>query len=315
MAGAISQLGSPTTFVGCVGRDDQPRALHPAFAELQSRCLASGGAVVPIAPPARTHALEFDDGKLMLNDPRCVQQVGWDHLKAAVGLDVLTGMCRASRLLAIVNWTNMDSVREIIRGFTGEVLSHMVIRLEREPASHERLRAFIDLSDPARRSDADIAGILDVITEMDTIADLTLGLNLAEAQRIDRVCGARALPDITSPDSSAPAGKQLLNAAQRLREKLRVDTVVIHPREGAAAANTKTAAWFEGPLCASPRLSTGAGDHFNAGFALAQVLRMPLDQCCAAGCAVSGIYVREGHSPTRDRLVSFLRSLPDPEHA
>jgi sugar/nucleoside kinase (ribokinase family) len=309
MAGALASLGSPTTFVGCVGRDDQPRAIHPAFAELEARCLASGGAVVPVAPPARTYALEFDDGKLMLNDPRSVQQLTWPHLKTTVGLDVLTGMCRASRLLGIVNWTNMSSVREIIRGFTGEVLSHMVIRLEREPTSPERLRAFIDLSDPARRTDSDIAGVLEAITEMDAIADLTLGLNLAEAERIDRVCGVGAL----SPGDAPQTGRHLQHAAQRLREHLRVDTVVIHPREGAAAANTKTSNWFEGPLCARPRLSTGAGDHFNAGFALAQVLRMPLDQCCATGAAVSGLYVREGQSPNRDRLLSFLRSLPQPE--
>jgi len=59
-----------------------------------------------------------------------------------------------------------------------------------------------------------------------------------------------------------------------------------------------------------PRLSTGAGDHFNAGFAFGQVCGLPLDECLATGCGVSGAYVRDAQSPSRDRLIAFLNQLP-----
>ena len=72
-------------------------------------------------------------------------------------------------------------------------------------------------------------------------------------------------------------------------------------------------AWFEGPFTATPRLSTGAGDHFNGGFAFAQVHGLPLEECLAVGCAVSGAYVRDALSPDLDRVIAFLRSLPLPE--
>jgi sugar/nucleoside kinase (ribokinase family) len=103
--------------------------------------------------------------------------------------------------------------------------------------------------------------------------------------------------------------------ARSIREKVGLESVVIHPRDGAAAAIEGQATWFEGPFCARPRLSTGAGDHFNAGFALARIIGLALDECLAAGCATSGAYVRDGASPDIGRLAGFLRSLPGPEQA
>ena len=104
------------------------------------------------------------------------------------------------------------------------------------------------------------------------------------------------------------------HAAETIREKLSLDTIVIHPREGAGAANAAGhSAWFEGPFTAHPKLSTGAGDHFNGGFAFAQVNGLTLEESLATGCAVSGAYVRDAQSPTRERLVGFLSDLPGPE--
>jgi hypothetical protein len=36
-------------------------------------------------------------------------------------------------------------------------------------------------------------------------------------------------------------------------------------------------------------------------------------QALALGCGVSGAYVRDAQSPTRERLIEFLRDLPAPE--
>lgn len=103
-------------------------------------------------------------------------------------------------------------------------------------------------------------------------------------------------------------------AAERIRAASGLDCVVIHPREGAAAATARgESAWFDGPVTATPRLSTGAGDHFNSGFAGAQALAgagFTLAECLAVGCATSGAYVRDAASPTRERLFEFLSALP-----
>jgi sugar/nucleoside kinase (ribokinase family) len=67
--------------------------------------------------------------------------------------------------------------------------------------------------------------------------------------------------------------------------------------------------WVDAPLEPQPVLSTGAGDHFNAGCAAGQVLGFDLGQCAALGCATSGAYVRDGRSPSRTRVVEMLRSF------
>ena len=53
---------------------------------------------------------------------------------------------------------------------------------------------------------------------------------------------------------------------------MQIDTVVIHPRESAAAATAKGAWWVPGPYTSKPLITTGAGDHFNAGYTTGQLL-------------------------------------------
>ncbi|QKK07878.1 MAG: hypothetical protein HND58_06615 [Planctomycetota bacterium] len=171
-------------------------------------------------------------------------------------------------------------------------------------------RVFIDLSDPAKRTDEDLRSALETLGRMNEILPVTLSLNLAEGERVARVLGVDAFTDAPS----LGAGVRL--AAERVRERSGLACLVIHPREGAGAADDSGAsAWFEGPFTAHPKLSTGAGDHFGAGFSFAQVLGLPLAEALAVGCGVSGAYVRDARSPDLARLTSFLRGLPGAEHA
>lgn len=302
MAGALAALSTPTTFVGCVGSapaaTGAAHSIHPAFADFAERCRASGGRVIPVGEPAHTHALEFDDGKLMLNDPRRLQALTWRGLNAALdealGPGALAGLVAGAALLAIVNWTNMPEVLGILRGLASDVLPAL-------PAS-ARPRVFIDLSDPARRTDADVREVLAAMARLDALAPVTLGLNLAEAERVAAVLGA---------PPPAATGDGLARSTADLRARLGVRTLTVHPREGAAAASAGGAAcWVDGPLCATPRLSTGAGDHFSAGFAMAETLGAPIDACCAMGCAVSGAYVRDAASPSAARVLDMLERPP-----
>ncbi len=296
LAGAFARLGLNTTFIGAIADPGNPKHIHPVFREFASWCEKA----IPIAPPSSTLCAEFDDGKLMFNETSAVQQVTWERLVEVVGLDQLIALVQASPLVGMNNWSLLGGVPGIWRGLIKHVL----------PKVNGSRRIFIDLSDPAKRTDADITSAMCLLGDLAKTrgTSLTLGLNLAEAERVARAVGLRVprlLPDVFADD--------LPNVASQLRAMLHVDTVVIHPREGAAAATREHAAWFDGPSTTTPRLSTGAGDHFNAGFALAQALSLPLEQCLATGTATSGVYVRDAASPTRERLVSFLRALPEPE--
>lgn len=287
-AGALGTLGLPVTYIGAVGSQGPGSEVLPVFKPFAKLCRE----VVTLGRPSSTLCLEFEDGKVMINDRGNVQAVTWDVLGTQPGHGRLREIVSGSRLVCVVNWSLMAGVQGIFEGLAGIVPKTGV-------------RIFVDLSDLTPRSDTDVRRCLDTLGTLDRASSslLTLGLNLAEAACLSRVLGL-------DPLEGSPPPEQLVRSARAIRAKAGVSCVVIHPREGAAGATATDTAWFDGPLCARPKLSTGAGDHFNAGFSVAQCLGLPLDQCLAAGTALSGAYVRDAASPTRDRLVSFLRNLP-----
>jgi sugar/nucleoside kinase (ribokinase family) len=59
---------------------------------------------------------------------------------------------------------------------------------------------------------------------------------------------------------------------------------------------------------AHPKLSTGAGDHFSAGMAAAQLMQLDWESALIFANAVAGSYVRSGSSPTLNEVVRFLTS-------
>src|SRR5213078_1513097 len=118
--------------------------------------------------------------------------------------------------------------------------------------------------------------------------DVILGLNLKEAGEVAQVLGLPA-------NDEAEAWFE--RAAEMMRAKLNLSCVVIHPTNGAAAATKEGSAWFKGPFVKQPKISTGAGDHFNSGFVLGKVLGMSLEESLCAGVATSGYYVRTAQSP------------------
>ncbi|PHQ82734.1 MAG: sugar kinase [Phycisphaera sp.] len=294
LASAMASLGASVTYIGAVGRGDSPTNLHPIYQPLADRCAA----VYPVAAAAKTDALEFDDGKLMLGKTESVQAVCWELLKDIVGLDQLRSIFERASTIGIVNWVMLQGVEGIWRGLIDEVLPTLSGETPR--------KMFVDLCDPAKRTDEDVRRAAGFLTELNAHVNLTLGLNQSEAERMGRVLGV----DIYEGPGNQSLGSAMQHAAASIRESLGIACCVVHPREGAAAADANGSAWFEGPFTVKPKISTGAGDHFNGGFALAQDLGLGLDECLAVGCALSGAYVRDAASPARERLIEFLRDLP-----
>jgi sugar/nucleoside kinase (ribokinase family) len=95
-------------------------------------------------------------------------------------------------------------------------------------------------------------------------------------------------------------------AATAIRARLQIDTVVIHPRESAASATAQGSWWVPGPYTSNPLITTGAGDHFNAGYTTGQLLGFEPEACLTLGVCFSGHYVRTGESPTLAAIETFL---------
>ena len=78
----------------------------------------------------------------------------------------------------------------------------------------------------------------------------------------------------------------------------------------ALAVSQGQVALVDGPYVEKPLITTGAGDHFNAGFCLGRCLGFESAASVLLGVTASGFYVRNAQSPSIDDLVLMLRDWP-----
>jgi len=280
MAGAMRAAGARITYIGALGRE----AVHPVFKSFAEAC-----EVISLCDPAQTTAVEFTDGKLMLGQMKSLDEVTYERLVEVLGEKGLRGSLAEADLIALTNWTMINGMTSIFRHFLDDLLPNL-------PARERRF--FFDLADPEKRSVSDLREALSLIARFEKFGRVTLGLNLKEAQQV----GAALEVAVGAGESEAV----LRLLAAEIRAHLKVATVVVHPRASAACATSEGTAWVPGPYCETPLITTGAGDHFNAGFSTGQLLGLSSEACLALGVSTSGLYVRTAISPTLDDLETFL---------
>jgi hypothetical protein len=286
LAGALDALGLRVTLIGALGTEGSTDRIDPVYRPLTERCARA----VSIAPAARTDALEFDDGKVMFNWPASLDGLDWDAVLRAIPAGELAAACASAGLLATVNWTNLGAMGSIWRGLRERVLT--------DPGAPVAL--FVDLSNPARRSDDALRRALGELASFPAWAPVTLGLNLAEGERL---MAALALPGAIEP---TPDG--MARAAETLRSATGLHAIVLHTRGAVGAASDGELAAVRTRIVRRPLLSTGAGDHFNGGYLAARALGLGLEEGLACGCDTATRFVRTGRCPTRAELVEELRA-------
>lgn len=280
MANALLAAGAKVTYIGALG---EPQ-VHPVFAKM-----AEGARTFSLCAAAHTTAIEFNDGKLMLGTMRSLDEITYERICAVMGAAKFEAELAAADLVSLVNWTMIPNMTRIFQELIERVLPKL-------PPSSTR-RFFFDLADPEKRSVEDLRDALTAIARFEKFGRVTLGLNLKEAQQ---VCGALGIAD-TREDATG-----LRAMASAVRSRLAIDTVVVHPRESAACATSRGDCWVPGPYTERPLLTTGAGDHFNSGFMVGQMLGFEPEACLMVGVCTSGHYVRTGQSPTLSDLETFL---------
>jgi sugar/nucleoside kinase (ribokinase family) len=280
MANALGSYGAPVTYIGNIGVPN----LHPVFADFARRAT-----VYSIAEPGYTDAIEFDDGKLMCGKHQSLKDVNWANLIAHVPEDQLLRIFAASSLIAMVNWTMLAHMKTI----WGKILVRIA------PSLKGRKRwMFFDLADPAKRAREDIAHALEQVTRFQKYFRVILGLNLPESRQVGEVLGLKPADETYGT---------VTQCAALIQKALKIETVVIHPTHFAAAADAFSATHVEGRFTAKPTITTGAGDHFNAGFCIGRLLGLDLASSLHIGVATSGLYVRNAKSPRLEDVRRFLR--------
>ena len=279
MANALSRYDHGVTYIGAVGDGH----VHPVFEDFAQSCEK----VISLSDPAHTHALEFDDGKIMLGKMTNLAEVNWHNLMQKISVESMTDLLTRVDLVACVNWTMLPNMNSIFEGITG--LLNTV---------KTRTQIFIDLTDPRKRPIEDIAEALSLLTNMQGDGDVILGMNEQESAQVAEVL-------------DCAAAKDLLDRADAIRTKLNIHTSVIHPTASACVSDENGCFQVEGPFTSKPKLTTGAGDIFNSGFCHGLLVGLTAQEALCSGVCSSGYYVRNCRSAHRDELVDFMRIWAD----
>jgi sugar/nucleoside kinase (ribokinase family) len=279
LANALLAAGARVTYIGALGTP----AVHLVFQELAARART-----ISLCAPAQTTAVEFTDGKLMLGLMRSLDEITYEKICATMGAPAFAAELGAADLVAFVNWTMTPHLTAVLTAIVERVLPELPAR--------DRI-FFFDLCDPEKRSVADLRAALATMARFAAHGRATLGLNLKEAQQVYRALGFTG----SGNDEAA-----LRRMAAEIRGQLGLALVAIHPKESAACATAAGTWWVPGPYTDRPLITTGAGDHFNAGFCSGLLLGLPPEVCLGLGVGTSGHYVRTGRSPSLADLESFL---------
>lgn len=283
MANALASFGLKITYLGILGYPN----LHPVFASF-----AKIAQVHSIAEPGYTDALEFEDGKIMLGKHESLKQMNWDNIKSRFGQDKFAAHFGQADLVGFVNWTMLTSMSDI----WSAVLKEICPKLQ-----GTRRKLFIDLADPEKRTNEDILRALELIRAFQKYFDVILGLNEKEGYEIAENLGLKA-------EDHSPEGLQ--KVCKEIHLRIPIDTIIIHPTAYALASGPDGEAIVQGPFAPKPKITTGAGDHFNSGFCLGKLLGFTTERCLLSGVTTSGFYVRTGQSPAIRDLAQMLRNWP-----
>ena len=281
MANAHVSLGLNVRYLGALGHP----SIDPVFKDFASQTNA-----ISIANPGITTALEFKDGKLMFGNTSSLEEIEYARILEVAGEGAFIDMLAKAELVSIVNWTMIPKMTSILVEIVDKIMPNL-------PPIDTR-NFFFDLTDPAKRSSQDLLEVLKVISRYQAYAEVTLGLNYNEALQVCETLG------INGGDKDE---ESLCSICTEIRQKLEIACVVVHPTESAACATKDGAWWTEGPFTENPKITTGAGDHFNAGFTSARLCGFsPLTSLALATCT-SGYYVRTAQSPSTSQVISLLK--------
>lgn len=286
-ANAMSEQGVDVSYVGALGE----ASIHQVFKQMGEKC-----ELIPITDPGLSFNLEFDDGKLIMSKLDSLSRITWGSLKDRFGLEKLSAMISGADLFGLENWTMIPYMSDIFRGLIDEVFP----MIESKDSF-----AFFDLADPEKRLQEDLAEALGLIKRFSSRFRTVLGVNLKEAIQ---VAAALGVSGFTSPDISVD-DVNLEELTVKTGRAMGIYCFVIHTVRDASAYSGGAYHYSPGFYTPRPKLTTGAGDNFNAGLCLGLLLGLPVNEALSLGTASSGYYVREARSADLSELTTFLRNV------
>jgi len=266
IASALAALGMPSMLAGAI--DD------PVFDALPERVRR-----VPLGPPADALALEFEDGKVMLADVSAMREIErHPRLNTRAWQRSMAGF-REAALCVLVNWSAMPEMTPLWEACLDEIASRS-----------DKPLVYLDIADPSKRS-AEAVQALAALASRRAPAGTCVGVNEKE---LFLLCGKLGLD----------AGDSAERAADALGRRLE-QSVVVHGIGYALAADGARCVRRPCRVVERPRLTTGGGDHFSAGWCYARLMGLGIPEALDFASAVSGAFVEDGASPDLARVERY----------
>jgi hypothetical protein len=270
---AFSRLGFEPTVIGTYG--EPPR---PLFREELAGCELHS-----VGSPSYTDAVEFDDGKLMLNEIGSMASLDWGRLCERFSVQRLVAAIDGAPVLSMGYWATIPFMPTIWRGLSREVWPSL---------SDPPETVFVDPADIRRLSTQRLRTGLDALAALDDTVPVVVSANRAETA---------VLADLGESDAAEMAPQATI-----ARELLGVSQFVAHAADRAVLADETGTATVRTPHVATPTLTASAGDHFNVGYVLGQLLGLDGPPSLLLGNAVANWFLRSGSPPTYAELLGFL---------
>lgn len=282
LTNALLKTGHCITFAGTIGLPGKIETIFQPMAELCKKTISLG-------PSSYSDAVEFQDGKVIFGKLSSLSTVNYKNLISQINEKDLIKTLEHTDLFASVNWTMLPEMTKLWQDLLQKIVPSF--------SSPEKKRyLFVDLADPAKRSDQDLKEALETLLSFSTSYKVILALNAAEAQRLTQIL----------PIPFKQSSENLSSLAKHLHENIPLSEIVIHKAETASSSSKQGTYNVNFPLCKKPKLTTGAGDNFNAGYCKGVLQNFKPEESLALGMASGGFYVRHAKSPSLEELASFL---------
>ena len=282
MVNALIKHHPQITYIGTLGYPN----IHQVFQPLVDKAN-----VYTIEKYGDTQAVEFNDGKLIIGKMNNLVNVDYQHLIDIVPEAKLINLLSSTDLFSMVNWSMLPYMTDIWKNIITRILPKISIK-EHKPF------LFIDIADPEKREKKDIVEALNLLKSFKTHFKVILGLNKKEAYDVSVHLDLFEAAEVKS--------KTLEEINRSLYRYLNIDYVVVHPVERSSVVFEDQYYEENGPYISEPKLTTGAGDNFNAGLILGLLLGLNPDEALLTGMSTSGYYVRNADSPNYQQLSDFI---------
>jgi fructose-1-phosphate kinase PfkB-like protein len=137
--------------------------------------------------------------------------------------------------------------------------------------------------------------MLELLKAFSKYWDVVLGLNHNEATILFEVLGHTA-------------SQKVEFNAETIYNALSINTLIIHEATQAIAVDAEGVHKQNSNHIQNPKISTGAGDNFNAGFCIGKLLNLHTLHCLQLAHASSAYYMTTGQSPQPNDIIQAFQN-------